>query len=177
LLSEKDFEAKLSNSSEQRLKYSRKMTAGTGTTGQMRHEMDENKKQKKQSKDLMSAAAATRCIKKARLNRKWLLWKPPEVASKTGASRVRYEVYCKTRTIAEFDQLCPRSDQARKSDLNNDLRKGWVQTIPNPEATSDENESEEEDCNDFSANKQGGGDYENINSAGSIFVREERHHV
>jgi len=149
------------SNNEAKSKRVQKMTAGTGATGQMRYEMDGPKLGSK--KDLMTKDTAKRKITRARLKNKLLVWKTPEGANKSGKSRERYEIYCKTRTVNEFEKLCVRRDQARKEDLNNDLRKGWVSIEPNPETGEADTSDEEENVDGHVNVIQGGGDVEGNN--------------
>jgi hypothetical protein len=121
---------------ESTAKQSKRMTAGTGVTGQMRYEM-EDRGNKANKNDLMSDSEAKRRLSKARSRNMLLKFKRPGEAKKGGDSRKRYDVYWKTTTFQEYDALI-KEDDARKNDLTNDLKKGHLKLEDNPEQNVEE---------------------------------------
>jgi hypothetical protein len=123
----------------------RGMTAGTGTTGQMRHEMDGNKSGTlRTGNDVITKNEAKRRVMIGRARNLELIWKTPEEANKRGKCRIRYNIYYKTKTVKEFELLCARRSVARKDDMVNDLTKGLLK-IEIPGGIGEENDVEDYD--------------------------------
>ena len=117
-----------------RRKVNNRTTAGTGVTGQMRHEMND-RVDKQNSVDLMSYSEA-----KSRINRgkeKNMLLKFRTGRTKGGKSGTRYAVYSKATTFQQYEALI-QLKKAKKGDLFNDLQKGFLSLHVNPEQTAAE---------------------------------------
>ena len=106
----------------------RKMTVGTGATGQMSFEMDDYAGGKAQSRnDVMTKDAAHDEIRSARQYDKRFVWKSAADANKGGASRKRYEHYSKhVKTFTDYDNARKDKHRMLHGDLVNDLIKGHV---------------------------------------------------
>ena len=113
-------------------KQQRKMTVGTGVTGQMRNEMDTHV-EKTTKNDLMSKESANEEIRLARRYDKGFIWKAPSDANKRGRSGQRYEIYSQSvKTFKDYDRVRKRKKSMLPGDLLNDLRKGHVSFEPSP---------------------------------------------
>jgi len=115
----------------------RKMTVGTGVTGQMRWEMDAHN-ERTTSNDVLNKGEANDAIRLARTSGATFDWKTPTAAGKKGASRARYEIYCKIKTFADYDKVRLRVHDMKSGDLVNDVMKGFVSFIPNENPAIDE---------------------------------------
>ena len=115
----------------------RKMTVGTGATGQMRWEMEAHN-EKITSNDIMNRGEAHDAIRIARRAGATFNWKTPSEAKKRGDSRKRYEIYCKIKTFVDYDRVRSRAKDMRSGDLVNDVMKGHVSFVPNAEINTDE---------------------------------------
>jgi len=118
------------------MKKKNRMTAGTGTTGQMRHEMNKYNEKKLTKKDVMTEREARNIVGYALRNNQLITYITPDEAGKIKKSRTRYEQYWKCKTGHEFLEMTKRKEVARKDDLINDTKKGFVTFQSNPDFVS-----------------------------------------
>jgi hypothetical protein len=144
--------------------HSRRMTAGTGVTGQMRYEMDEPGATRG-----LSIHEARQRLTQARETNKLLRFALPSIAKKRGLSGKRYDCYHTVTTFQEFDQLISEK-KAYKADLSNDLVKGHLVLVDNPDQVEmTDDPARYAPFRTSSANNfQGGGDVEHLDNVSLI---------
>lgn len=118
------------------MKKHNRMTVGTGTTGQMRHEMNNNKGNEMNRNDVMTEREARVVVNKVLRLNYIIKYIQPEQAGKTGKCRKRYEKYWKCKNGDEFKMMIKRKDSGTRNDLIFDTKKGFVSFEPNTDNES-----------------------------------------
>lgn len=116
---------------------------GTGVTGQMKSEMRPYEDKLTKNCEMDDSEAASR-INDARHKKKLLVFRPPDEAQKRGKSGRRYAKYWKQTTFGGWDEMRRNNrDAATAGDMKNDVRKGHLRFVDDPNIVKVQDEDEE----------------------------------